>query len=64
MLRKEDAVIGKRVVWRSHNPRLPATYGTIIDVIERQCIIEYDDGDEGTTFVDNPTATVYPATYQ
>jgi hypothetical protein len=62
MLCKDDAVIGKRVIWRSTNPRLPATFGTIIGVTEGQCIIEYDDGEEGITFINNPTATVYPAT--
>jgi hypothetical protein len=62
MLRKEDAVIGNRVVWRSSNPRLPATFGTIVDVLEGQCVIEYDDGDEGITFINHATATVYPAT--
>ena len=34
MLRKEDAVVGKRVVWRSLDTRLTPTFGTIIDVTD------------------------------
>jgi|GraSoi_2013_80cm_1033760.scaffolds.fasta_scaffold132203_1 hypothetical protein len=63
MLRKEDAVVGKRVVWRSLGTRLTPTFGTIIDVTDRgEVVIEYDDGEGGGTFIDNAASTVYPST--
>ena len=61
MLRKEDAIVGRRVKWQSLNTRLTPTFGTIKDVTDRgEVIIEYDDGEEGSTFIDNAVSTVYP----
>lgn len=62
MLRKQDAVIGKRVKWQSLDQTIPATFGTVIAINEdREVIIEYDDGEEGSTYIDSGVSTVYPA---
>jgi hypothetical protein len=62
MLSKQDAVIGKRVKWISSDTRLSPTLGTITDVTDRgEITIQYDDGEPGTTFIDNHTARVFPA---
>jgi hypothetical protein len=62
MLSKQDAVVGRRVVWRSLDTRLSPTPGTITDVTDRgEVIILFDDGEDGSTFIDNTASTIYPA---
>jgi len=62
MQRREDAIIGKRVKWISSDTRLSPTPGTITDVTDRgEVIILFDDGEDGSTFIDNSASTIYPA---
>jgi hypothetical protein len=62
MLTKKDAVVGKRVQWRSSDAAKHLCLGTIRDVKpDGEVIIEYDDGAISSTYVDNPVSTVYPA---
>lgn len=62
MLRKEDAVIGNRVKWQSTNTRLSPCFGTIIRITDRgEVLIQWDDGEDGSTFVYNEASTIYPA---
>lgn len=61
MLRKQDAVIGKRVKWQSLDKTILPSFGTITDIREGEVIIEYDDGEEGSTYIDSGVSTVYPA---
>jgi hypothetical protein len=62
MLTKQDAEIGKRVVWRSPDAAGEVRYGVISEIIDNmECVIAYDDGAMGMCFVGNELSNVHPA---
>jgi hypothetical protein len=62
MITEKDAVIGRRVVWRSRDDAGGEirSYGTIVEVNDAEVIIDYDDGHKGLSYVGNTLSSVSP----
>jgi hypothetical protein len=59
--RKKDAVVGKRVVWRSKVTG-ETRYGVIAAIIDGiECLIHFDDGSVGIAYVGNELSQISPA---
>jgi hypothetical protein len=59
MLRKEDAVVGNRIKWQPTDTTSPPAYGTIIGIADSgEVLIEWDDGEDCSTFVYNDASTI------
>jgi hypothetical protein len=60
MLRKEDCVVGNRIKWQSpDDTNLPPAYGTIIGIADTgEILVEWDDGEDCSTYVYNTATTV------
>ncbi len=62
MITRDQAKVGARVRWQSLDLSIPPAFGTIEAVSDAgEIAIAYDDGEEGTTYVDSGVSTVYPA---
>ena len=60
MLTKAQAKIGNRVKWQSLDASIPPSFGTITaNLGDGEIAILYDDGEDGTTFVDSGASCVH-----
>jgi hypothetical protein len=67
MISKSDAKVGVRVKWQSLDSTIAPSYGKIIAVgptsslSDGEIAVKYDDGEDGTTFLDSGASRVFLA---